>query len=677
VVLAGGAHAQTPPAPPIGPLGAPPSASSSAVLELHPTPDFVVEHAYTAPEEAQFEPFQGVRILLLDTQHDTTGAQEAHYSRTVAQAAAYAGVVQVSQLAVPYDPAFQRLEFHHVRVVRDGAVEDRSERTHFDVLRREEFLEQLVMTGALTATLRLDDVRAGDIVDVAYTVYGNPESYGGRHAAAFVLGSPVPIETFALRSRWPSGAAWTLRGSGPEVTETRDGDTFVIEAPPQPLDKIEPVLLTPITEPLVPMIQASSFGDWSDIAAWGREFYRTEENAEVSALAETFIAEHPTKAEQIVAALRFVQQDVRYFALILGEGGYVPAPVSETLRSRSGDCKAKTLLFLSLMDALGVEANAALVSTGLGETLPDWPASPITFDHVLTRVRLDGEDYWLDPTEIFQGGVLDVLSQPDYGYALPLDGSGELVSMERDRSAEPTRIYRDTYDLSEGADEPARFSVEQVLTGIPADVQRGVFASFSRVDLEEAMTGYYSSFLGDAEIADAAQFIDDIDANRFTVTYDFNLNDPYTEDDEDENLVWLNLYGYGIAAPLANVDADARDWPLLLLHQDAMRHEVVVRLPAAASWDFETDPTTIENEAFRYARTVEHQGGRLLITHELEVYTETVAAEQIEALLEDQDEMLEALSYEIYIPKRTVARAPDLTLPPLDLGLELPDPTTE
>jgi transglutaminase-like putative cysteine protease len=46
------------------------------------------------------------------------------------------------------------------------------------------------------------------------------------------------------------------------------------------------------------------------------------------------------------AALALVQDRVRYVALAMGAGGYVPADAAETWSRRYGDCKGKTALLL-------------------------------------------------------------------------------------------------------------------------------------------------------------------------------------------------------------------------------------------------------------------------------------------------------------------------------------------
>jgi hypothetical protein len=311
------------------------------------------------------------------------------------------------------------------------------------------------------------------------------------------------------------------------------------------VDALELEEFTPAWEPMVPYLEAASFEDWADVADWGRALFEVTPDPEVTAIAGSIVAEYPAKAEQIVAALRFVQQEVRYLAITFGVGGYVPAAPSETLRSRAGECKAKTLLFLTLMDALGVEATAAVVNTMAGPALPDHVPSPTAFDHVIARVTLDGETYWLDPTSVFQGGALDTLAQPYFGHALPLERrSSGLVAMTRRDLTEPEIVMRETYDLSGGASRPVRVHVEVVSTQTAADYQRALFSIYAKSDMDDGVVERYTARYGEAALIGESRYDDDLDANVFTNVYEITFDEPFTTESDDARRRWFKAKAF-------------------------------------------------------------------------------------------------------------------------------------
>ena len=83
-------------------------------------------------------------------------------------------------------------------------------------------------------------------------------------------------------------------------------------------------------------------------------------------------------------------------SLSLGGGRYQPRDAAEVLRDAYGDCKDKHTLLAALLEAVGLQASAALINS---ETKidPDFP-SPSQFNHVITLAHAAGQDIWLDAT---------------------------------------------------------------------------------------------------------------------------------------------------------------------------------------------------------------------------------------------------------------------------------------
>ena len=77
-------------------------------------------------------------------------------------------------------------------------------------------------------------------------------------------------------------------------------------------------------------------------------------------------------------------------------GRYQPHAASEVLANAYGDCKDKNTLLAALFAAQGFESTSVLI--GSQHVLdPDIP-SPSQFDHVITRVNVNGQEVWLDST---------------------------------------------------------------------------------------------------------------------------------------------------------------------------------------------------------------------------------------------------------------------------------------
>jgi len=128
-------------------------------------------------------------------------------------------------------------------------------------------------------------------------------------------------------------------------------------------------------------------------------------------------SQYPDQLSQIVAALKYAQENIRYVGLEMGSNSHLPTAPEETLKLKYGDCKDKASLLIAILAALEIEAFPALVDTEYTKLLKDRPPAANLFNHVIVSLNYQGKQMWLDPTLINQTGSLTNLYQADYGYA--------------------------------------------------------------------------------------------------------------------------------------------------------------------------------------------------------------------------------------------------------------------
>jgi transglutaminase-like putative cysteine protease len=153
------------------------------------------------------------------------------------------------------------------------------------------------------------------------------------------------------------------------------------------------------SESQVPDVQLATFENWEDVgrcyAPLVRE--RAMPDAAVRAKAEELTRGRATETEKIEALYDFVATKVRTVNVPFGLGGYSPHAASETLKNEYGDPKDKHTLLQALLEAAGIRAFPALVSSTRNLD-PDF-ASPGEFNHLITVISrgADGKDWlWLD-----------------------------------------------------------------------------------------------------------------------------------------------------------------------------------------------------------------------------------------------------------------------------------------
>jgi hypothetical protein len=240
------------------------------------------------------------------------------------------------------------------------------------------------------------------------------------------------------------------------------------------------------------MVEFSDFADWAAVSRHFAPLYakaaQIPEGSPLKAEARRIAAAHVRPLDRAAAALKLVQQDVRYIYVGLGSGNLTPATADETWQRRYGDCKGKTALLLGLLAELGIEAEAVIVNNqgnddGFDERLPN----PGLFDHVLVRARIDGTSYWLD-------GTLPPVAAPatdpviDYRWVLPLSARGSALEKRDWRPADrPDEITLYDIDARAGFDQPARVTNTTIARGIAGLQQQMQMSMLSADQLLEAL----------------------------------------------------------------------------------------------------------------------------------------------------------------------------------------------
>jgi hypothetical protein len=203
--------------------------------------------------------------------------------------------------------------------------------------------------------------------------------------------------------------------------------------------------------------------------------YRPEAAAELDRV-RTQLDPGADPGARVVAALRWVQEEVRYLGLEMGPGSHTPRPLSAVLRSRYGDCKDKARLLVALLKGWGIRAWPALVDSRGGDPRKAAP-SPLAFDHVIVAVEwpaAEGGLLWVDPTRTDQGGpggraLHEGLVAPDHRAALVLR-AGETAPRALPAPAPRHRRAEVHWQLTAPSPTPVRARTE--LGGADADELR-------------------------------------------------------------------------------------------------------------------------------------------------------------------------------------------------------------
>jgi tetratricopeptide (TPR) repeat protein len=408
-----------------------------------------------------------VRLLLVDNQLHFGPEGLTRYDETAVRVQTPQGLQATSTINLSWDPALGSLTVHKLVILRGGQTIDVLAAQKFTVLRREKNLEAQQLTGVLSAVIQPEDLRVGDVVDMAYSQTSKDPALAG-HVQWTSAAPNVPIDDLRLRATSDQSLFW-------RATDGFDGLTPGVNSQGRSLSvamtNVQPALLpngAPARFRAGRTVQFGDFKSWAEVSAV---------MAPLFVKASTIGAESPLQAEiarikasspdakaRAQAALSLVQDQVRYILLTMSDGGYVPADADLTWKRRFGDCKAKTVLLLALLHGLGIEAQPVLVNSQNGDGLDERLPTVGAFDHVLVRANIGGRVYWLDGTRLGDRR-LDDIAVPNMHWALPVQPSSATLVRLTPTLDKPTTVITIRLDASKGLEAPAAVHAEVLFRG--------------------------------------------------------------------------------------------------------------------------------------------------------------------------------------------------------------------
>ncbi|WP_133254944.1 DUF3857 domain-containing transglutaminase family protein [Phenylobacterium hankyongense] len=624
-------------------LGAGVSAQAAGQVRMAAAPSWVEDLPIPKPRADRMRQVSDGIYYLLDDHQDRPAAEEVvAYARSAYQITDRTGLESGASLDLGFDPLTEDLTLHHIRVWRNGVATDRLAGADIQVLRREKNLDDGIINGRRTAHIVLKDIRVGDIVDYGCSWDARDRVLNGAYFGSNDLGWSVPMGVARYRLLWPRGWALNSRryagAPAPRVTHLADFDEYVWRVvDPAPVHGEDN---TPEWKEQWAHVVASSMRSWADVVRWAVPLYRQSE-ALPPAFAhqvDLIAATYADPRDRVTAALRLVQDNVRYVSLSIASDGYVPHAPADVVRSGYGDCKDKALLLVTVLHRLGIQASPALTDTDRGPGLPDAAPSTSAFNHVIVRIDLAGRAYWVDPTRSHAGGRFPALHPIQYRWALPIrPGQTKLESIPAPASGLPVSDVTERYDVPRQAGD-LTLTVVSIYRDGDADWMRADLASRSPADYEKKYLEYYQGLYPGLTRTAALTVTDNRDANVLSVGESYSLPSGALRRGKLAEAFPIN------ASTLDSYKAPAvgvRHQPLLLPSPVTRRHRIVLvtpgHKPPAPSG------TKIDGVAFRYDLQTHRKGGILTIDETLVGKTAVLEAADVAAFREDTSRLSNAI----------------------------------
>ncbi|TCZ74924.1 DUF3857 domain-containing transglutaminase family protein [Flaviaesturariibacter aridisoli] len=602
-------------------------ASGAQRVTTGPAPAWVTRHELNY-RASGLEDGAGDGYIDLDFEKQVSLSEQTVFIRTAKRVLSEAGVQNASEVSVDYDPGYEQLVLHTVQLRRGDRIIDKLQPARFELMRQERERDEHLYNGSLTALLLLDDVRQGDVIEYSYSIRGFNPVFGGRYAEQFDTRFSVPIYHVYYKLLAPAGRHLVLRnrGEGPAAVPVRSGaergwEWTLRNTKALPVEDRLPGWYDPF-----PVLEVSEWASWKDVIDWACTLFPPVQNKEVEQLATRLKARYATDAERTVAALRFVEEEVRYLGIEMGAGSHRPTAPGRVLAQRFGDCKDKSYLLCTLLHAMGIEAWPVLTNTEDRRAVKGWLPTPSAFDHCTVQARVAGKIYWFDPTSTGQRGSLDAITYPNYEVGLvvrPGDSGFSDVALQDKGRIEVTEKF--TMKDFSGA---GRLQVTTVFTGSWADGNRDAFRSSRRADKLKEYQDYYAAYF-DKVTADSIRYVDDEAANRFTVQEYYSIRDLWQERARGGRR--LSVYPFVINAYLHKPSDARRTMPFALEYPLDIRERVELELPE--DWDLEAFDEVYSGPGFRMTSAGRSNGPHVVLNYSYATSADHVRPEDIDAYL--------------------------------------------
>jgi transglutaminase-like putative cysteine protease len=571
----------------------------------------------------------GARWWLADEQVRLEGDPPQDYHRTVVEVVSDHGLDTASQHDIEFDPTYERVTLHDVRVTRDGRATSRLASARIKVLQRETDLDSQVYDGRKTLSIALPDIRRGDVVEWSWTLSGRNPVFGGHRFGDSEMQWTAPVLHLHRRLLAPAGATLHVAalGAGAAAVTSERGALSETVWDRRDVPALHPDQDTPPGYDPYASVQWTDFDTWGDVARWALPLYTPPSTLGPALAAERdrIAAAHADAAGRVVAVLRLVQAEVRYLGVEIGANSHAPRPPDEVFARRYGDCKEKALLMVTLLRSMGIDAVPVLVHTRRRDRIDQLLPSPYAFNHVITRVRAAGGTYWLDPTRLPQGGDLAHLYQPDYRLGLPVEATATtLATLPVPAPDGRRREVAAVLDASHGPSKPATLEVTTSYRGLAADNERDLLEDEDHDELQRRYAEFYAKRYPGLKAAAPFDVKEgDPAANVLTVTEHYTIARFWRRGSDQR----VSVTAADLDELLKRPEHPVRRSPLTLGGPESMRVALTLKLPgywpvqAVAARDEVVDP------AFKLTRQVEPRGDDVTLTWDYaRVATEIPAA---------------------------------------------------
>jgi transglutaminase-like putative cysteine protease len=538
---------------------------------------------------------------------------QADYRHNIREIVSDAGIQNGSEISVGFDPTYERLDFHEIIVWRDNKPINRLCAGSFKIVADEQELSKFIYQGSYTALCILNDIRKGDKIEYSYTITGRNPIFNNKFSESIYLQQSQPIAHLYKSIQALPARKLNFRSFN-KVPKTIVSDYNGLKCYEWEDFQVQPATdydAQPTWYTTYGYIQVSDFSSWKEVIDWGLKINPIATNISgnlAKQVADLKAGAGNNKEKYFRNAVKSVQDEVRYMGIELGQYSHRANDPEKVYDQRYGDCKDKSLLLASILNAGGIPANMVLVNADTRAKADQYLPSPFVFNHAVVVANINDKQVWIDPTISYQRGTGANLFFPDYGKGLILKpGSNGLTVIPRTKTGKI--ICQEKYTIPEKG--KVKLDVITTYTLNEADKIRDRLASASMSETEKNYLNYYIKIYPKIEAADSVTVTDNEDENKLTTIEHYRIANFFKKDSATA-INSASFYANYIDEQLPVVENNVK-YPVSLYYPYAIDYTISVVLPSG--WNVESQHTEIKRDAYAFSSDISAIGDMLLLKY--------------------------------------------------------------
>ena len=562
-------------------------------LKLEAPPAWIIRRKVKGFAKAKGHP---VTMLLHDRQ--IAPEQSTWYTRYVRRPETPQATHEAERIEFDFDPATQVLLIHGISIFRDGELTNRAKFEEVEVIRRKADPDQGIYSGRITALVRLNKLRPGDIIDVESSILSDVKLFPRHCWFSENLEHPLPVghQYFSLISKNHELFKISVSENGPNTAYTEEETEWGLlktwakgNSPPLDPPPFLPAGFNPFKN-----ISISSFPSWGAVAAEIAELWAQTKDPgkdlphELTKIQKAY---PHSKGELIEAIFQFVRANIQYQPLEAGRPSLVPEDLKKIWRTRLGDNKDTVNLLCWLLQKCGFDASPALVSLTLHGNISERLPAPI-FDHVVVYLRYDERDHWIDPALTHHQRTFSTWNSLPFQKALLI--SKETEGFTEIKQAPPEQDYIRVSESYRFQGNNAFITIRHEFHGAEAEKIRGELHSKGKPTIQKIFREKVKSTRIGAEPITELEVSDDLDKNIIVLSGNFSAISALNPNPNTGRMI-CDFTPYSIFEKIHGIDNSDRIFPVGLCHPTEIFHTIELDHPDAKGTGV---PKTIINNEF-------------------------------------------------------------------------------